>query len=217
MRHPNIVHQTDARPGFIYLVSLICAIANHPALAQTNTTANEQLSKLSVQIKNQLSVLETNKSVEMVRKLEDSVDVLRSFQAGERRQQAKIWFEILAVIDDNMTEASGNYSWAVVPPRDGTNGMQYPAGVTPATLKDPVARSNYEATIRANNEGIQRGNIQVALHKLDKRASESAEMFLKAYYAASVVDKKELGELLAASKLASMRKQHIVKTMNLSQ
>jgi hypothetical protein len=114
------------------------------------------------------------------------------------------------VIDNNLGEVNGDFTWNVTPPPDGEKGIQYPPGVTPETLKDPVARSNYVAAVRANNEGTQKKDFQLKLRSLNERASQSFEQYLKSFYTSSEMDKKELNEIIDKSKLSASRKQQIL-------
>ena len=191
---------------FICLANAICAMAMNYGMAQTNDSSTLNL---SVQIEHQLLVLETNKTAESIQQLRAFINTLRNTQPDNRKEQTRIWLKVLVMIDNNLGEVGGNFVWNVTPPPDGKNGIQYPSGVTPETLKDPVARSNYVAAIRANSEGTQKKDFQLKLHSLNERASQSFERYLKAFYSSSESDEKELNELLNQSKLSDSRKQQI--------
>lgn len=191
---------------FICLANAICAIAINHVAAQTN---NNSTLNLLVQMERQLLVLETNKTTESIQQLRSFVNTLRNTQPDNRKEQTRIWLKVLVVIDNNLGEVGGNFVWNVTPPPDGDNGVQYPPGVTPETLKNQVARSNYVAAIRANNEGTQKKEFQLKLHSLNERASQSFERYLKSFYTSSESDKKELDEILNQSKLSDSRKQQI--------
>ena len=218
-----IIHYMHNRTKLICLATVIYAVVINHGLAQTNINWNEVIAnqkkvilEMPGKIEHQLSVLETNKSDESVRQLEASVDTLRNIRLGDRKNQTTIWLEILTVIDTNSTGISGHVTWKVTPPPDGENGMQYPTGIAPSALKDPAARSNYEAAIRINNERIRKEAFQWKLRQLDERASESFERFLKSSYTSSETDINELNEILSKSKLSDVRIQNINSIMGLS-
>jgi len=73
-------------------------------------------------------------------------------------------------------------------------------------LKDPVARSNYEAAIKVNNAGLKLVNFQSRLEGLILQANSEFEIYLvDEAYSSSTADKAELTELLNKSKLSAMR------------
>jgi len=180
-----------------------------------NNISDAQILQFHNTIKNQISLFETNKTVESVRQMEDLANLLSVARSDNRIELTTTWFDILQMIDANITNNNRTITWHIIPPRDGTNGIQYPAGIAPEALKDPVARSNYEAAIKINNELIQNNNFQVALHTLEERASRSAEKYLKSHYALSKEDKEELKVILEKHALSPDRKKRIVEMFGL--
>lgn len=203
----------------IFLIIVVGAIAIRDGLTQTNNTNDSSL-PLYGQIEHQIVMFETYRSVASVKQLDDSIDTLETISFINRKEHAGIWIEILSMIDNNLNTNFDimvpQFSWVVKPPPDGTNGYQYPPGILPEVLKDPVARSNYEAAILENSKKAEKSHLQAALFRLNKRASSSFERFLKSSYTSSETDKKEISEMLGKAALSPARKQKINSIMGLS-
>jgi hypothetical protein len=207
---------------YISVVIAVCAIAfpNRGRAQATNT--NGELIKLSEQIEHQLLILNTNKTEESVLPLINLLNNLESIQPNAgRKLETSVWLEVVTAIDSNINtnfdELKADFVMNVLPPPDGDNGFQYPPGITPDTLKDPIARSKYEAAIILNRKNAESFNFQLKLHRLDKEASINFQSYLKRYYTASDVDKEELREALAKFKLSSERRQQVYKNTSLGQ
>ena len=180
-------------------------------LAQTKLVSEGLTKSVLTKLDYQLIFFETNKSPEAIRGLDNVLDLLEDSDksAKDRKVWALMWLGLLSAIDVNKSEIYTNLSWKVTPPPDGPNGMRYPSGITAETLKDPVARSNYEAAIKVNNARVLQANMQTALAKLDRRASKSADLFFQSYYTSSADDEKELKNLLENSHISTVRKHSI--------
>lgn len=89
------------------------------------------------------------------------------------------------------------------------NGVTYPAGVNPAAITDPVARSKYAAALRENQAHSARFATGYALNDLDTRATGAFHRYRRRTYAATNGDTTDFARLLLHSGLTTVRKQLI--------
>jgi hypothetical protein len=203
----------------IGLASLFYTITVSSLLAQTNKN-NPVFSnlKLSDEIVHQLYEFETNKSLDHVKvaiaidHLKNAIDNLKNDQFSmDRKQQATLWFEILVAIDrhlsPNFNETNANFSANLVPPPDG--GVQYPSGIDPSVIKDPIARAKYEAMLKTNRENAESYGFQLYLHRINDQTILDAKKYVRSSYAPSGADKKELDEIINECKMPPHLKEKI--------
>ena len=201
-------HNSRIAP-FIVLTSLFYAICLSPLCAQTNLVAAPPA--LTNQIASELSQFETSKSIDQLKKAKANIENPNS--GIDRRQQATLWFQALATIDNNLDPNYGTpkfstngFALSLVPPRDGTNGIQYPSGIPPSYLKDPIARAQYEAALKVNREHIATYSFQTSLRLIKQEADSSFKRFLRNAYTSSEEDKNEFNEILEHSAISNAHK-----------
>jgi hypothetical protein len=193
----------------IVLATLFYEICPISLGAQTNLVA-APMSRTN-QIASELSGFETNKSLDQLRK---AMQDIRNAKSGiDRRQHAVLWLQVLTAIDNNLDVYYGTrnyvtngFALSLVPPRDGTNGIQYPAGIPASYLKDSTARAQYEATLEINREHIATYNFQTNLRFIKQEADFSCRRFLSDDYTSSETDKDEFNEILGHSTLSNPQK-----------
>lgn len=100
----------------------------------------------------------------------------------------------------------------VIPPE--TNGVVFPFHeVDPSTIADPVARAQYERTLKANKDYAKWYDVQDQLRRIDERSMRFVELFLSERYTDSPADRSELEELLSATPLSDVRKAQLQALM----
>jgi len=194
------------RIRLIGLVSLLFIFGTLSGFAQLTTSTNKSTQEFIARIQEELSVLETNKSRDLLVPLVSSITAIDSVNFDSRKSKTELWLNLYKWMDDNKITLTNTYYTSVSPPPDGESGIRYPSGVPPSVLKDPVARSNYEAAIKVNNAGLKLVNFQSRLEGLILQANSEFEIYLvDEAYSSSTADKAELTELLNKSKLSAMR------------
>jgi hypothetical protein len=204
----------------ISLAGVIYTLALNNGLTQTNNTNDLQLKLSEQQIEDQLMVLKTNKTEESVWLLQKLITNFEKMQSrSNRNEQTRIWFEVISEIDSDLNpsfdENKPDFVLRVIPPPDGEKGIQYQPGIAPDTLKNPVARSQYEAAINENMQKAAVFNFQWTLHRFNERVSVDFESYLKNNYTPAENDKVELKEILEKVKLSPTRKQNIFDKVGL--
>lgn len=134
--------------------------------------------------------------------------------SAARGEQAKMWLNLLATIDQNIDTNFGVNDpqyWAAVSltPPGTAEGLRYPSGVDPKDIKEPQIRLQYEAAIKQNEEKKARCLFQTRLRNISALAGLDAERFFRAYYTSSKKDQNELGNLMQQAKLSPNRTEKI--------
>jgi hypothetical protein len=173
-----------------------------------------------VQMKQALNLLtkfETNKSIDQLQcamramELVWYPDIDRSTDPiTARRQQAKMWLQLLAAIDQNLDpqfDSNDVPAVSLIPPPSGL--LQLPSGADLKDIKDPVAHAQYEAALKQNEEKTARYNFQSGLRRIDLHASFDVEHFLKRFYTSTPADRKEIDGLLREAGLSAPRIQKL--------
>jgi hypothetical protein len=109
------------------------------------------------------------------------------------------WLKLLAALDRHIDVTWDPMDVPVVsltPPPDG--GVTYPSGVSPAAIRDPAARGEYEQTLREARHKADTYRFQLELHRIDERSMAEFAGFLAYSYAASETSRDELGPLLSS-------------------
>jgi hypothetical protein len=195
-------------------------VTNGSLGGKTNTRSNVDTNAEPMQVEQALSLLaefETSKSINQLRRAMRAMelvwypDVDRSTDPiTARRQQAKMWLQLLATIDRNLDPNFDPNDFpdnTLVPPPSGL--LQLPAGADPKDIKDPVARAEYEAALKKNEEKTLRYNFQSDLRRIDLHATFDVEHFLKRFYTSAPADQKELDGLLNEAGLSASRVQKL--------
>jgi len=136
-------------------------------------------------------------------------------KAVARQEKASMWFNVLAVIDQNIdpnfycTNNTNYRAYLNLVPPPTPEGLIYPSGVDPNLIKDPAVRAKYEAAIKQNSEKAARGLFQTRLHNIDQLASMEVERFLRGNYTTSKEDQSELEILMKEAKLSPDRAQKL--------
>ena len=201
----------------------VCTVSYTNLQAQSTNSIDTSALRVSEQFSNQLTQFEiimagftTNASIDAVmvamETLKSTLSNLENVPANvDRQQQAKMWFDFLATIDKhtdtNFSQTNASISINVPPP--SYNGVQYPAGVDPSVIKDPVARSQYESALKSNRELAWKIGFQKELEQINRRAGSDIERFLISHYSSSESDKGELDNIISKSKLSDAWMQRI--------
>lgn len=112
-----------------------------------------------------------------------------------RRQKARFWLEAwhrISQATDSRFDFNDRPLLNVAPPP--STGL--PAGVSPASIKNPQLRTKYEHAIAQNNAKIQRYNEQSWLRLNGSRVYKEVEHYLVSAYARAPSDLQELQRLL---------------------
>jgi hypothetical protein len=95
-------------------------------------------------------------------------------------------------------------------PLPSTHGIVYPSGeVDPSTIKDPSERAEYERALKASKDYAKWYDIQYQLRRIDERAMRFVELLLAGMYSNSEGDRQEFEDVLAASPVNEVRKEHL--------
>jgi hypothetical protein len=109
------------------------------------------------------------------------------------------WLKLLAALDRHI-----DVSWdpadvplvSLTPPPSG--GVTYPSGVSPAAIRDPAARGEYEQAVREERHKADAYRFQLELHRIDEQLVGEFTGFLANSYATSEASRDELGPLLSS-------------------
>jgi len=96
----------------------------------------------------------------------------------------------------------------VAPPIVGGAGLRF-AGMNPEYIDDPVARTQYEAAIRANNENDAINRRQHALEIVSKQLGPTVVSVICTYYASDVTWEK-LNTIMDAAKLNETEREQVI-------
>jgi hypothetical protein len=113
-----------------------------------------------------------------------------------RRQKARFWLEAwhrMSQATDSRFDFNDRPLLNVAPPP--STGL--PAGVSPANIKNPQLRAEYEHALAQNQAKIQRYNEQAWLQLNARRVYKEAEHYLVGAYAQPPSDLPELQKLLS--------------------
>jgi hypothetical protein len=95
------------------------------------------------------------------------------------REKLALWVKFLGLLDGAVDLS---FDPADVPDRNlappGTGGVVYDSGIDPKEIKEPEARKQYEADIKANHAKAERHSQQIGLRKmLNTFAAQAATFF----------------------------------------
>lgn len=179
---------------------------NTKTMAKGLKEANEQLAEFEKTKEPNL----LQSAVEAMEDLDFAALVKASSRSEARQQATRMWLEVLATIDRNLDphfNPDDLPERGVIPPP--SDDVQLPPGADPKAIKDPVARAEYEAALKANHEKHVQYRLQTKLRRLNPHATADVENFLPRYYTTSTADQEELAALLSASKLSTLRQQKL--------
>jgi len=184
---------------------------------KTNTLPNGDTNAVPTQIEQalgQLAEADNSKSADQMYQAMRAMELMAGPGVDKsadplttRRQQTKMWLQLLATIDRNLDT---NFDFENLPgvnlslPRGG-----YPSGTDPKDIKDQEIRAEYEAALKKNNERIVRYSLQSGLLRVDWHASFDVENFLKGFYTCAPADQEELDGLLKDAGLSAPRRQKL--------
>jgi hypothetical protein len=124
-----------------------------------------------------------------------------------RREALVTWLALFAAIDASLDphfNPADLPSLRVDPPR--SNGVQFPPGVDPSVITDPVARREYERLLAENDEKTESYNRQTKLRRLDDRLTPRLATFIRsAYSSINPDDQREVGECIGSAGLTPKR------------
>jgi hypothetical protein len=113
-----------------------------------------------------------------------------------REIKTRLWLQLLDRLDltsDPNFDFSRMPTLNVAPP-----DRQYPAGVSPEVITNPLVRPQYENAIRQNSELAVRLNLKLGLERLNVSFTNSALRYLKSAYIRTPEDAKALTDYLQA-------------------
>lgn len=87
-------------------------------------------------------------------------------------------------------------------------------GIRPEDVKEPEIRAKYITAIEANTAKAKKFNLQLQLHRLDKRMSDFVDQFLIGMYTQLPLDLNELEKNLHLFGIEGKRKEKILKAVN---
>ncbi|HEX8615121.1 MAG TPA: hypothetical protein VF800_27880 [Telluria sp.] len=122
------------------------------------------------------------------------------------RDKFDLWLSIFDAIDSELApdiDATTRAQLSVVPPPE--TGL--PAGVSPASIKDPAQRAAYEAALAANDERNRRIAYQ---HKLRTEEEFAEDSLLDLVKVANTSQLEGLKSRVAQSALRAQRKARLV-------
>jgi len=110
-----------------------------------------------------------------------------------RGETLELWLKLFAAIDANLDpkfDPDDSPMVSAMPPRVGD--VQYPPGVDPSVIADPVAREEYEHRIAANRQKARDRSLQFKLRRLDESLQPHLENFVHEAYTTTEADTHEL-------------------------
>jgi hypothetical protein len=90
----------------------------------------------------------------------------------------------------------------------------YSCGIRPEDVKEREIRAKYIAAIEANTVKAQKLNLQIQLHRLDRRMPDFVDQFLIGMYSQPPLDLTELEKNLRLFNIEGERKEKILKSVN---
>lgn len=129
-------------------------------------------------------------------------------QRAPVRDKFSLWLIIFDAIDGELVPDidSTSLTLNVVPPLE--TGL--PSGVSPATIKDPILRAEYESAIAANDELSKRVGYQHDLRAQEQFAEDSLLDLVKI---ASASQLEDLKSRVAQSSLQAQRKIRLTELL----
>lgn len=128
-----------------------------------------------------------------------------------RAEQLRLFSEVMNSID---TRLDRDYDFTDTPELSvsPSPSLSLPAGVDPQSIRDLVARKEYEAAIVKNQEKAQQFAFQKKLHKINARATEQVEHVIEMDHPRTAEEKLKLNRFVEKSVLHK-RRQAELKTV----
>lgn len=215
-------------------VSLFTALTLFPTdsgLSQTKSiTKQESVHDTRTQINQATGLLDEFKQTKSVITLEKAVRSVEKIprpgtdkaipQSTARQELAKVWFGLLATIDQNIDESldvNDPMKWPPLHPiPEGPEGSKYHSGVYPKDIKEPAVRAQYEAALKKNHEKRMQLNFQIDLRNIRDHVVFDVESFVRTYFTSSKEDQTELGNLIRETKLSQDRAKQLKTVLHKS-
>lgn len=162
-----------------------------------------------------LAAFETEQDPTLVHESLDMIEAAERGMSTEditgRKQALAQRLRFFAVLDRNidpMWNPEDKPVKGAAPPL--SHGAIYGSGeVDPATIADPVVRTEYERALQASKDYEKRYDVQFQLRRINERAMRFVERFLAERYSESQTDRQELEELLSAAPINDSRKKQL--------
>jgi hypothetical protein len=114
-----------------------------------------------------------------------------------RREMLVLWLSVLQHIEkeiDPQFDQSDLPELNAAPPT--VAGQPFDSGMSPANIKDPEARRQYEEAIEANHRKVVRYNFQINIQKWDHIFIDETKKFIRSSYSRHAGDEAELSALV---------------------
>jgi len=161
------------------------------------------IKELEVQSQDILNDLKTFKEREDIQSLTKAITALKALESYERsntnewasvrKSQAELWVRAIQMID---AKSDIDFDFDNAPEINIAAPGPYPSGISPASIKEPKLREQYEQAIAANKIRRAKYEFQRKLKAIKSGIFKEAEEALVALYAASPEKVDELKKLL---------------------
>lgn len=127
-----------------------------------------------------------------------------------RKQNVKWWLRLIQTI---RSHEEPNFDWRrdppsenLIPPMD-SGRVQFPSGVSPEAITDPIAREKYIAALKKNEEKAQRVYFQLMLPRQEMWATWYFKQYLNKWYADTAEDQEEIDGILSEAGVTEAKKK----------
>jgi hypothetical protein len=167
------------------------------------------LQHLSAHLRN----FQSSRSLQSLRQALADLEVIDLHEADETAHEQIMsgWTALFGAIDqarDSTFDPTDVPELNLVPP--ATGGVAYPAGVDPAAIPDPHARSIYEADLERNRQKAERYSFQHGLMPIANRAGLSFGTYAAHLGANAPTIRSRLHPLVSNSSLRDETKQRLL-------
>lgn len=160
----------------------------------------KELEVHSKDILNDLKAFKEREDIQALTKAIAALKALESYErpdanewASVRKSQAELWVRAIQMID---AKSDRDFNFDDVPEMNIAAPGPYPSGISPASIKEPELREQYEQAIAANKRKANKYLFQHELKAIKSGIFKEAKEYLVALYAAFPEAVGELKDIL---------------------
>ena len=126
-----------------------------------------------------------------------------------------LWIRLLNIMDESMLPEfiPGKGISIQAEPFTASDGETYPSDTDPSTIKDPLARAEYEKAMAGHQKALETYRLQVYLSRYNEQITAAAKRFILISYAPVAADQRELTAALSHGIKQAARKEDFLKLL----